>query len=550
MSSSSTPSWGDYACRILEEGGVADREAILEFIGIQSTPLESDGERLFALIQEHILHSETNIRYHARKAQAHLVAMFPQLGRKAYGIADSSGEVPAAGDVRAARAEDSSALSAGTTRDILLKKLHLESRYLVFEVIERLTDSHDPTLADAMLAYLESETDTFKISYLAKRLTRISHPKIPPAMQKLLSHPDPRVVANALEGLTACNVPEMLDTFRGLAHSQDNRIRANAVRALARYEANTAEAHIEEMLRSNSVALQDSAVFLIGVLRPSRMEMLLDIALESRFTAIRLRALEIPRMVATLKNVGGTVSGTSATAGCETRPMTGLAIWLIAGSICHFAWPAQYTMAPIILGIAGILTVSASIYSPGDARYWPWGLSTLFLAAQATGTAGMVPLFGWLMIWLGIPTTATTTGGRRGRLLAWIFAAFSAMIGWWLGGVELRFVAAMAGFTPSASSEIIVLDMLGQFKRFTAIFFSAAAIGCYLFAGWGGFNEGSENAHHKGGELITRDIHLYKRFAIGLFIMLILQASYSFGLKAMLVTRGFDVLAIPGLFGR
>ncbi|MFZ2957764.1 MAG: HEAT repeat domain-containing protein [Candidatus Ozemobacteraceae bacterium] len=569
------PSWGNMACGILETGNPVDREAVLEFLGRQSEPLESDAARLLPLIQGELLSTEPTLRYHARKAQDHLFSLFPKLCHQddAMGSADgpamgfpdssssSSSSAPPFSTAISTSASTSTSASASasasfTTREILLKKMWLGSRYLAFEAIERLTDSRDPTLAEPLLGYLEAIDDSFKVAYLVKRLTRITHPKIPGAVQKYLQHSDPRVVANAIEGLAEIDAPDLRDVFRGLARSPDNRIRANAIRALAKYDSTAAEAYIEEMLRSSSVALQDSALFLIGTLRSPRTEALLEIAFNSPYTTVRLRALEIPRLLEKIQQ-GKETQADQARARLlpptapPSEPLTGLGVSLVAGFVCNCFWPAPYPLVAVGLGLVGFLLLFSSAYHPRDPRLWPWGLTILFLAAQATGIAGIVPVFGWLTIWLGIPGTACTPGCRRGRLFAWGFAVFAALINWWLGGVEARFVGAMTGFIPAPASDGIVEDTLAQFRQFSNVFYMATAIGCFLFVRWGGFDENARGENTGVDRHVEKEVTLFKRFAAGLLVLFVLQGAFVLGIKARLVTRGLtDILVIPGFFGR
>ncbi|PKL46448.1 MAG: hypothetical protein CVV42_16505, partial [Candidatus Riflebacteria bacterium HGW-Riflebacteria-2] len=101
------------------------------------------------------------------------------------------------------------------------------------------------------------------------------------------------IVANALESLCEYERPEIEDKLIDFATSSDNRIRANAVKGLHKYSPKLAESHIAEMVKSQSIALQDSGVYLLRTLRPANLSELLPIAQHSRYATVRLKTLDI-----------------------------------------------------------------------------------------------------------------------------------------------------------------------------------------------------------------------------------------------------------------
>lgn len=268
------------ASAVLELGSSADQLLILEFLSVQSTLKEHEAARFFPSIQKCILHSDTRIRYFARKARARLLESHPAIEPQLSSISGM--------------ADTSNGQSNLSPSEVLLRKMHLGSRYMAFDAIERLTESCDPALATPLLEFLAQESDPYKISYLVKRLARLDDPRIPQAIAGYLGHADPRIVANALEGLAQTDSPQYCDCYKRLAMSEDNRIRGNAVYALSAFDPSEAARHLREMLLSENIALQDTAVYLLGKIKPQNMGELAEIALNSKFANVRLKALDLP----------------------------------------------------------------------------------------------------------------------------------------------------------------------------------------------------------------------------------------------------------------
>ncbi len=271
--------WQDILVGSLKAERSDDRLLALDFLSQQSSlPLEF-AQLLMPLINESVVHHDTQVRYFARKARNHFYESFPEIESV------SKEEKQFKLDLK-----DGENL---TTHQILLHKMRLGSRYVVFEAMERLTEGGDRSLATPLLEYLIEEKDEYKISHMLRLISRINDPRIPDVLEDFLEHEDPRIVANALESLCEYDRPEIEDKLIDFATSADNRIRANAVRGLHKYSPKLAEGHIAEMVKSQSIALQDSGVYLLRVLRPSNLGELIEIAQHSRYATVRLKTLDI-----------------------------------------------------------------------------------------------------------------------------------------------------------------------------------------------------------------------------------------------------------------
>lgn len=126
---------------------------------------------------------------------------------------------------------------------------------------------------------------------LIEALGQLGDERVLPMLVPWLRHRDPRLRANCIEAIGN------LDSEVGLAYliphlrDPDNRSRANAVLSLRRSGRVNVYRTLEDMLRSGSPSMQDSATFCLGRLgmTPQVFD-LLEVALESRFPVTRNQA--------------------------------------------------------------------------------------------------------------------------------------------------------------------------------------------------------------------------------------------------------------------
>lgn len=271
--------WQDILVGSLKAERSDDRLLALDFLCQQNSLTLEFAQLLTPLINESVVHHDTRVRYFARKARNHFYECFPEIEsvskeEKQFKLDFKEGDHL-------------------TTHQILLHKMRLGSRYVVFEAMNRLTEAGDRSLATPLLEYLIEEKDEYKISHLLRLISRINDPRIPDVLEDFLDHEDPRIVANALESLCEYDRPQIESKLIDFATSADNRIRANAVKGLHKYAPRLAEGHLAEMIKSQNIALQDSGVYLLRILRPSNLGELLEIAQHSRYATVRLKTLDI-----------------------------------------------------------------------------------------------------------------------------------------------------------------------------------------------------------------------------------------------------------------
>ena len=234
-------------------------------------------ERAVPFLEKVIEHDPTaELRYLARKGIQSLRG--PQ--------ESGAGPAPARRTPQASLAERNparlaQALAAGQPRE-RLKAVRLIR-------LDRITD-----LVPQLAQQLQKETEAPIQATLLEALGQLGGEGVLPVLVPWLRHKDPRLRANCIESIG------QLDSEVGLAYliphlrDPDNRARANAVLALRRSGRVNVFRTLEDMLRSGSPSMQDSATFCLGRLGMSpRVFDLLEIALQSRFPVTRNQARSV-----------------------------------------------------------------------------------------------------------------------------------------------------------------------------------------------------------------------------------------------------------------
>ncbi|HNW34381.1 MAG TPA: hypothetical protein PKM25_05575 [Candidatus Ozemobacteraceae bacterium] len=436
------------ALLILKEGCDADQQAALDMIGHHPGVTPADAEKLLLPVTDLLMDPDPQVRYFARKARSQLERLTP------------AGTIPADSlpDAPAITGAEAGPLSR---RDILLRKMRLGSRYVAFDAIERLTGTADTTLSATLLEYLSTETDPFKLSFLVKRLPRIPAPEIASAIEPFLRHPDPRIVANALEGLSLCRTPHLHDEFLRLADSPDNRIKASAVRTLFNYEPLLAERRIQEMLESPSIAMQDSGVYLLGALRPPRLNTLVEISLASKFPTIRLRALEIPKHPPSLDLPESALSEAQLTGRYAGKGLL-TSLIVCAALLISTAYLPGIQSALLLLAVASLLIATTRNRPSSMLRAI---LSTGFAACLLWGDGPLLAVPALLALWHPVRDDSQD---RLSRIATWTFSLAACLLSGLLAGRYHQLVksaGSLGGFQDSAAR---LLQFDGFLFAFTA----------------------------------------------------------------------------------
>lgn len=406
--------WRDLINNSLKSNSNKDKIFALDFLSQSNSLTLEYCRELMPYITQAVLSPDKQVRKFAREARNHILDNFSEIDIHQTNSSESF-------DIQIKEGEKLSA------QQILLHKLRLKSRYLVFEAMDRLTESGDASLVKPLIDYLEHEKDEYKISYLLRLMGRFNDNRIPEVLIKYLDYEDNRIVANALEALCEFNYPRLSSIFADFAMSKDIKIRCNAVRGLYRYSPDIAEQHISEMVKSNNYYLQDSGVFLLRVVRPSNLKELLPIANNSKYADIRLKVLDIapPTDEETQKSE---VLLKEYNELPDTKRDLGFFIGFLILSACLFiiANPSNRYMLALLFVIIAFLTV----IRPDKTRtsIQKTAISMGFISSVIMGSTRLMLIPSLMGLWL---TWIGSKFNHRGKLEklnpSYIFAWFFAM---------------------------------------------------------------------------------------------------------------------------
>jgi HEAT repeat protein len=508
--------WREHLLTSLQSPSVGERKKALEFLSLQTDTQIQGEESFLPLVVENLVHENPEVRYFARKA------------RNVLETAGGNAEKQPNSTV-----ESDEANGKLSTREILLRKIRLGSRYVAFECMERLTESRDPLLAEPLLEFLDTENDPYKISYLVKRIARIPDPRVPGAIEARLVHSDLRVVANAIEGLWELEVPALKPKLAEFAGSADNRIRANAVRALHKYAPEEAERHLEDMLESGSVALQDSALFLLKILHPKNVGKLVDMALNSPFAGIRLRALEIPT-IPCARPESLPAAGRQSSGG-RLSDFSGFALSIFIGGSFFYSFAHSFT-ATLVMVVCSLLSFVFARKSE-QPFFMKLGLSLAFLAIIDEPRHSLLAVPFLFVIWVGISRDSSLFSFSRSQFFACMFGFFAILLAN-ANFSKYQFLAdGVVSLNTYFGKPRAVVDLLSRQKSsfFTTLFFVVSIVTLVI-------------AHLDrwiAKETPTERRVRYYLIAIlgGSLAILAAQFSNGFGLMALLSTNG---LTEPG----
>ncbi len=136
----------------------------------------------------------------------------------------------------------------------LLAKLESakSSSFISLDTIKKLFETKDSRVIAPLLDYLGQCKDVIQISYITK-LLGVCFPsdEILQHLEPYLSHNDERVVANTIEGIEAIGTMASVKLIGSSLNPTNNRVKANAAKALARFDRDLATTAIVEMLQDS-----------------------------------------------------------------------------------------------------------------------------------------------------------------------------------------------------------------------------------------------------------------------------------------------------------
>lgn len=514
----------------LKSSDIEERIFALDFLSQQSSLSLEVSRELMPMISQSVVHHDTQVRYFARRARNHILDCFPEIETGPGGVEPFKLDL-----------KDGQQLTA---QQILLHKMRLGSRYVVFEAMERLTESADPSLATPLIDYIRQEKDEYKVSYLLRLLGRIDDPRIPELLESYLEHEDSRIVANAIEALCEFERPELADRFADFATSSDNRVRANAVKGLYRYSPSLAERHINEMVKSNNIALQDSGVYLLRTIRPANLSELLEIAHHSRYATVRLKALDIQPPTDEETRQAEMFLKEDIELPDQRRDLFLLGGFLIAGVILLMvADEANKKLLSVLF--MGIAIVTVLMPDKTRTSIQKTSLSMGFISSMAWGNTRLMVLPALMGLWL------TWNGGQlnqRGKpekahpshIFAWFFAVSAIIITQLMQG-NLPDIFELAGKVASVAPRVdkSILDVIARQQSFEITIFTfvaAMTIAIMTFDSWFPASR-TETPDRQSRSPQKR---LIIATVICLLLILVLNVFHVFGVNLQIRVAGFS----------
>jgi hypothetical protein len=167
--------------------------------------------------------------------------------------------------------------------ETLIRKMKNHFTDLSLDDLQRLMADKSEEILPIALGYLKQSQDIMQISFLTKTIG-VNFPRedILPELAVFLRHEDTRVVANTVEGITACQSPRTFVLLSQLLHHPDNRVQSNVAVAISKYDKEEATQILRRMIDLHGKShMQASACHAIKSLGDPNLLPLLRPLLES-----------------------------------------------------------------------------------------------------------------------------------------------------------------------------------------------------------------------------------------------------------------------------
>lgn len=173
----------------------------------------------------------------------------------------------------------------------VLSSLDSHDRLRAVHIVQEL--NREQRLQEVLLE-LVSDPDERVRATVVKTLAILDNEPAVRALLTAVTDFDRRVVANTVEALEATGFSELVGLIKILARHPNNRIRANAVKALLLLNSPGAEQILREMLTSSVELMRLSATWIMGeVDHPKRADWLRRLAREDSSVRVRQKARDI-----------------------------------------------------------------------------------------------------------------------------------------------------------------------------------------------------------------------------------------------------------------
>ena len=254
--------------RILNEGTVEEKVLCLQSLHKNQDPQLL--KELFTQIQEFVNSEDIALRFWAKK----IVGIIESFKKKA-------------------ATEEAQTMNNLQT---LLERLQaVEHPLEKIEIVQKILTLRDTSSIAPLIDLLKTTTEPTLIAYLVKNIAiNLPDEKLIPDLMPFLKSSDDRVVANAIEGLEAIKSPKTIALLVQLTTSHNNRIRANAAKAIRSFDKNQSTQVLCKMLEMNdSPHFVISACATIGYLRePSFLPHLIEKITQPLIAKNALNAIE------------------------------------------------------------------------------------------------------------------------------------------------------------------------------------------------------------------------------------------------------------------
>lgn len=158
------------------------------------------------------------------------------------------------------------------------------------QVLHALEGRRGETIGDALIGYLRREQDANLLATAIKLVGGCRDDRFLPLLKAFLTYEDDRVRANAVEALAMLDHLEVIEVLKALVSDRNNRVRANAIKGLwnrgVRFGLNT----LPEELRSPNPKKRASVAYVLGEIKEERSADLLVPLLRDPAPMVRNRA--------------------------------------------------------------------------------------------------------------------------------------------------------------------------------------------------------------------------------------------------------------------
>ena len=158
-------------------------------------------------------------------------------------------------------ARDSSSPEKSISDSLINDKNQGETK--ISKIREFLSAPNSPESIAALDHLLKEEKDEYVLAYAVSACSKINAGKNISNLKKYLSHPNPRIRANAVEALGEIEGIDLHSMLKPLLKDKNNRVRANAIIALKKYPNIDHAAHITDMIKSGDRLMVTSSIYAI-----------------------------------------------------------------------------------------------------------------------------------------------------------------------------------------------------------------------------------------------------------------------------------------------